>query len=179
MSLQIVGRNNEIVRVSPTGELYTLNLTPLAFATLEGRAYSFSNVTYDPDTADTIMLLRNTGTKNFHICELTVSSDILAEWFAHIVTAVFIQAGTLSIVPVNLNSNFGDNSGITATGDETANVRGAVVHPHMRATADGVSLTYNYDGALVIAPTHAFGLDIVGTTPATAYASITGYVAAE
>jgi len=35
----------------------TEGLSPLAFATLEGRAYSFSNVTYDPDAAETIILL--------------------------------------------------------------------------------------------------------------------------
>lgn len=177
MTLQIAGRDGSIIKVSPTGELHTLaaNMTPLAFATLEGRAYSFANVTYDPEAADTIILIKNVHpSKNFHVCEITVSCDTATEWQAHIVTAVFTQAGTLSITPVNLNSNFGNNSRIEAFGDETANVKGAIIHPHMITVANGVSLTYNYNGALVLGPGHAFGLDTV-TASTAAFASITGY----
>ena len=179
MTLQIAGRDGSIIKVSPTGELHTLaaNMTPLAFATLEGRAYSFSNVTYDPDAADTVIMIRNTGTKDFHVCEITASTDVLTEWQAHLVTAVFTLAGTLAITPVNLNTNFGNSSGITAFGDETGNTQGAIIHPHFRQTAEGASLTYNYDGAVVLGPGHAYGLDIVEAT-AKAYVSITGYQAA-
>ena len=179
MSIQVAGRDGSIVKVSPTGELHTLaaNMTPLAFASLEGRAYSFSNVTYDPDALDTIIMLRNTGSKNFHICEITLSCDTATEWHAHLVTVVFTLAGTLSITPVNLNTDFGNSSGITAFGDETGNTQGAIIHPHMITVANGVSLTYNYNGAVVLAPGHAFGLDTV-TASTAAFASVTGYQAA-
>ncbi len=180
MALQLAGRDASIVKVSPTGELHTLaaNMTPLAFATLEGRAYSFSNVTYDPDALDTIILIKNIhATKSFHVCEITVSCDAVTEWHAHIITAVFTQAGTLSITPVNLNSNFGNNSSIEAFGDETANTQGAIVHPHMITTIANTSLTYNYHGALVLAPGHAYGIDTVAASTA-AHVSITGYQAA-
>ncbi len=179
MTLQLAGRDGSIVKVSPTGEMHTLaaNMTPLAFASLEGRAYSFSNVTYNPEALDTIIMLRNTGSKDFHLCELTVSSDVATEWHAHLVTAAFVSAGTLSITPVNLNTNFGNSSGITAHGDETANTQGAIIHPHLFGLAGGASLTYNYDGAVVLAPGHAWGLDAVSVA-AIVFVSITGYQAA-
>ncbi len=150
-------------------------LSPLAFATLEGRAYSFSNVTYDPDALDTIILLKNIHpTKNFHICDVALSADAATEWTAHIITVVFTQAGTLAITPVNLNSNFGNSSSIDAFGDETANSLGAIVHPHFITTIANTSLQYNYNGALVIAPGHAWALDTVGASTA-AHVSVTGY----
>ena len=152
----------------------TDGLSPLAFATLEGRAYSFSNVTYDPDAADTIILLKNVGSKNFHICDLALSSDVVTQWEVHIVTAIFTQAGTLAIVPVNLNSNFGNSSSIDAFGDETANTQGAIVHPHFVTTIANTSIQYNYNGALVIAPGHAFAVDCVLAATA-AHVSVTGY----
>jgi len=158
-------------------KLVTLSagLSPLSFATLEGRAYSFSNVTYDPDAADTIILLKNIHpTKNFHICDVLMSCDTATEWQAHIITAVFTQAGTLAITPVNLNSNFGNSSSIDAFGDETANTQGAIVHPHFITLANGASVDYNYNGALVIAPGHAYALDTV-TASTAAHVSVTGY----
>ncbi len=150
-------------------------LSPLAFAALDGRAYSFKNVTFDPDAADTIILLKNIHpTKNFHICDLALSCDAVTQWEVHIVTAVFTQAGTLPIVPVNLNSNFGNSSSIDAFGDETANTQGALVHPHFVTTIANTSLQYNYNGALVIAPGHAFAVDSVLASTA-AHVSVTGY----
>ncbi len=149
--------------------------SPLAWATLEGRAYSFKNVTFDPDAADTIILLKNIHpTKNFHICDLALSCDAVTQWEAHIITAVFTQAGTLAITPVNLNSNFGNNSSIDAFGDETANTQGSLVHPHFVTTIANTSIQYNYNGALVIGPGHAFAVDSVLASTA-AHVSVTGY----
>ena len=161
-------RNQKLVTI-------TDGLSPLALATLDGRAYSFSNVTYDPDALDTIILLKNIHpTKNFHICDVAISCDAATEWHAHIVTAVFTQAGTLAITPVNLNSNFGNSSSIDAFGDETANTQGAIIHPHFVTTIANTSLQYNYNGALAIAPGHAFALDTV-TASTAAHVSVTGY----
>ena len=161
-------RNQKLVTI-------TDGLSPLALAALDGRAYSFKNVTYDPDAADTIILLKNIHpTKNFHICDLALSSDVVTQWHAHIITAVFTQAGTLAITPVNLNSNFGNNSSIDAFGDETANTQGALVHPHFVTTIANTSIQYNYNGALVIAPGHAFAIDCVLAATA-AHVSVIGY----
>ena len=181
MSLQIAdgkgsGKDAEV----RDQKLVTLTdgMSPLAFATLEGRAYSFSNVTYDPDAADTIILMKNIHpSKDFHICDVAISCDAATEWQAHIITAVFTQAGTLVITPVNLNSNFGNSSSIDAFGDETANTQGAIIHPHFITTIANTSLQYNYNGALVLGPGHAFALDTV-TASTAAHVSVTGYQAA-
>jgi len=160
-------RNQKLVTI-------TDGLSPLSLATLDGRAYSFKNVTFDPDAADTIILLKNVGTKNFHICDVALSCDAVTQWEVHIVTAVFTQAGTLSITPVNLNSNFGNSSLIEAFGDETGNTQGALVHPHFVTTIANTSIQYNYNGALVIGPGHAFAVDSVLASTA-AHVSVTGY----
>ena len=164
-------RNQKLVTLSSA-------LTPLALASLDGRAYSFSNVTADLGAAATIIALRNDqSTKNFHIYDFTLQTDIASEIQCHIVTLAYTAAGT-SITPVNLNSDFGNSSQVTAFGNETGNAQGSIIHPHINMVAAAVLPTYyfNYGGALILAPGHAFGIDTVVNIGAGLYCSVTGYV---
>ena len=154
----------------------TDSLTPLALASLDGRAYSINNVTFTPGAADTLVMIRNDHpSKNFHIYSVGVQNDILTEIQCHIVTLAYTSAGT-AIVPVNLNSSFGNSSQLECRGNETGNTQGTVVY-HWQAAAVTVHMkpVIDFGGAIIIAPGHAFGIDVVVNVGAGAYVSVLGY----
>ena len=181
MSLQIADGKGGAGLVEVRGQkLVTLTHahTPLAAASLDGRAYAISNVTYTPSAADTLVAIRNDhASKNFHICSVIVQTDIASEIQCHLITAAYTNAGT-SITPVNLNTNFGNSSNLLCTGDETGNTQGSIIAHWNQVAAAVLPFTfYDWGGSVILGPDHAFGVDTVVNIGAGVYVTVTGYQA--
>ena len=83
-----------------------------------GDSWAWSNVTYDPDAQDTIILVQNThATKNLYISQIQFSTSALTEVIVHLTDgATFTPTGT-AIVATNLNNNVGGIAFATAIGE--------------------------------------------------------------
>jgi len=138
-----------------------------------GDSWAWSNVTYDPDAQDTIILVKNThATKNLYISKIQFSSDVASEVKVHLTDgATFTPTGT-AIVGINLNNNVGGTAYATAIGDETANVLGNIIF-HTQVVAD-VPNQFDMSNAVVLGTNQSIGVDLVAAATA-AYATIWGY----
>ena len=118
-------------------------------AVANGNAYSWTNVDYDYDAADTILWVANTGTggKNLFIERVDVSSDTATVYTIHLPTYT-APAGTV-VTETNLSANSTNAATDSAYADETNNTQGnKVAGGHLMAsdtkTVDvSVKLGYN------------------------------------
>ena len=138
-----------------------------------GDSWAWSNVTYDPDAQDTIILVKNThATKNLYISKIQFSSDVASEVKVHLTDgATFTPTGT-AIVGINLNNNVGGTAYATAIGDETANTLGNIIF-HTQVVAN-VPNQFDMSNAVVLGTNQSIGVDLVAAATA-AYATIWGY----
>jgi hypothetical protein len=138
-----------------------------------GDSWAWSNVTYDPDAADTIILVQNThATKDLYISQIQFSTSALTEVIVHLTDgATFTPTGT-AIVGVNLNNNVGGIAFATAKGDETANTKGNIVF-HSQVVA-ATPITFDMNNAVILGTNQSIGVDVVEATTY-AYATIWGY----
>ncbi len=100
-------------------------------AVLDGRAFSWSSMTYDPDANDTILGVENNSTTHLlKIGRILVSSDTAS------MIQVFIGKGVTmtgtAVTGVNLNRSSGRTAEATAIRDETGN--GAQAASYVGAT---------------------------------------------
>lgn len=94
------------------------------YAKANGKAYSWSSLTYDPDANDTILGVQNTSsTENLHICQITITSDAITQWVVHTSSGV-TMAGT-AVTGVNLNRSSTNLASAIAKTDETGNTQQA------------------------------------------------------
>ena len=139
-----------------------------------GDAFSWTNVTYDPDAADTIILIRNDHTtKNLHILGFSFNGDTASTIKCHLTDKTNpTPAGTLSIVGVALNSILGGIPLATAFGDETANTQGNIVYNFK------IEANKHYDidlhGAVILGTNNSFAIDYVSAATA-AFTTVLGY----
>lgn len=93
----------------------------------DGLAYSWSNVTYNYDAADTILLVKNTSsTRTLEIIEIDVAGDTATEVIIHCPADVTSPTGT-AVTGVNLNRTSGLTAEATAIADETTNTQANVI----------------------------------------------------
>jgi hypothetical protein len=140
-----------------------------------GNAWAWSNVTYDPDAADTIILVKNThATKNLYISKIQFSADTASEVKVHLTNgATFTPTGT-AIIATSLNNNVGGIPSATAIGDETANTIGNIIF-HTQVIANAPN-QFDMNNAVVLGNSQSIGVDLVAASTA-AYATIWGYYA--
>ncbi len=165
-----------------TGELWEIKNhrgqvdagTETAFerASRGGLAFSWTNVTYAHDAADTIIAVRNTSsTRKLHIVRAHFSSDTVQVAVFHITRGSAALAGT-AITGVN----FGTQATIAdadAKGDETTNSsQGNIVSRYEMLAA--TQATENFEGAVILGTSDSFALDYP-TNAAIVYATFWGY----
>ena len=137
-----------------------------------GNAYSWSNLTYDPDAADTILLVKNTGTSHLHITKVIIYCDTLTVAQIQRPTTVVATPTGTAVTGVNLNGSSANATAATAKADETTNVQGAIIaSPIVPAS---IPVQIDFDGALILTTNQSIGVDFV--TAATAgIVTIIGY----
>ena len=167
------GGNVLNVDVDGRAETTSVIQNSLGHYTDSGDSWAWSNVTYDPDANDTIILIKNTHTtKDLYISQIQFSSDTASEVKVHLTDgATFTPAGT-AIVGINLNNNVGGTAYATAIGDETANTLGNIIF-HTQVVAN-VPNQFDMSNAVVLGTNQSIGVDLVAAATA-AYATIWGY----
>lgn len=139
----------------------------------KGDAYSWSNVSYNYDAADTIIGLRNTSaTKDLYIDRIYISGSTATVVTIHRVDSSAALAGT-AIAAVNLNGNSNQIAEAEAKGDETTNSsQGNIL---LNAEIEAAKLReLDFQSAIILAPGDMLGIDFV-TDGTTANATIFGF----
>lgn len=137
----------------------------------DGLAFSWSNVTYDYDAADTILLVKNTSpTRNLIIEDIVYGGDTATIVTIHLPTCDS-PTGT-AIVATNVKPKSGATAEATAIGDETTNAQANIYRNFFIGAAE--SKVYNTEGAVILGLNDCIAIDFV-TNGAAAYCSITGY----
>ena len=167
------GGNVLNVDVDGRAETTSVIQNSLGHYTDSGDSWAWSNVTYDPDANDTIILIKNTHTtKDLYISQIHFASDTASQVIVHLTNgATFTPAGT-AIVGVNLNNNISGTAYATAIGDETANTQGNIIF-HTKVLAN-VPNQFDMSNAVVLGTNQSIGVDLV-TAATNAYATIWGY----
>ena len=167
------GGNVLNVDVDGRAETTSVIQNSLEHYTDSGDSWAWSNVTYDPDAADTIILVQNThATKDLYISQIHFSSDTASEVIVHLTNgATFTPTGT-AIVATTLINNVGGIPFGTAVGDETANAQGNIIF-HTKVLAN-VPNQFDMNNAVVLGNNQSIGVDLVAAATA-AYATIWGY----
>jgi len=95
---------------------------------VDGGAYSWTNVTYNYDAADTILAVQNTSTtQNLHIDQIWCHGDTTTRVIVHTTSEDgFTIAGT-TVTGVNLNRSSSNTASATAKADETGNTQGNIL----------------------------------------------------
>lgn len=174
--LTITGSDNQESVHVDNYALRTREYSEFDAAVAAGNAYSWSNLTYDPDAHDTILgVENNSSTQDLVIHEIQVSGDTATQFVVHTSSAV-TMAGT-AVTGVNLNRNSNNTASATAKADETGNGQQAASYTGRlftgRIAADGHE-GIETDDAIVLPNDHMIGVDF--TTAATAgNVTIIGY----
>ena len=166
--LTITGSSNQESVYVDDYSLRTRPYSEFDAAIEAGNAYSWSNLTYDPDAHDTILgVENNSSTQDLVIQEIRVSGDTATQFVVHTSSGV-TMAGT-AVTGVNLNRNSNNTASATAKADETGNGQQAASYTGRLfaglIAADGTA-TIDVDGAIVLPNDHNIGVDF--TTAATA-----------
>lgn len=140
-----------------------------------GRAYTWTNASYDYTAADTIVLIKNThALESLVIHAITMSGDTTSEWEVHTSTANITPAGT-TITAVNTNLKDSIPAQAIAMGDETANTQGNKVwHGLILANTLHTIDESTFGDAIRLGTNHFIGVDVV-TDGAAADVTIIGY----
>ena len=134
-------------------------------------AYAWSNVTYDYDAADTVILIKNTSaTKKLHFTYAHIGGDTATEVQIHLCTCAS-PTGT-AITGVNLNRTSDNVAPATAIGDETTNTQGDIVWHGLIVAATSL-MNIELDG-VILGQNQCLGIDFV-TNGAACYATVHGY----
>jgi hypothetical protein len=160
------GSNGQIAEVVDNA----LSMEPrsaFAQAVLDGRAFAWTMVTYDPDAHDTIIAVQNTHpTKSLRIHRIHISSDTASQIQVFVASGV-TMAGT-AITGVNLNRGSGRLAQATAKADETGNGEQASSYPTLMFRAQlaaNTQFTHETDGGIILPYNIMLGVDL--TTAAT------------
>ena len=181
--MRINGDTGNNAGVSDALQLQTraVSVSAIHEASLSGQAFSWNAVTYDPDAADTALLVRNDSpTKNLVIERVYFRCDTATAFDIHIVTASFTIAGTLAVTGVCLNKSSPTVADATAYGDETGNTQGDIILTGYAPLAVNAQATtslpqdVNLAGSVILGQNQAIGVDIV-TASTAVECTIVGY----
>ncbi len=136
-----------------------------------GDGYSYSNLTYDYDAGDTILLIKNTGDADFLAVDFYLSGDTATEVAIHIITANITPAGT-AVTGINLNGKSGNVAETTDIEDETDNTQGGVV---WRGVIEANKTLHVPFPAIVLGKNNSIGVDYT-TNGAAARVTILGFL---
>ena len=124
----------------------------------QGQSYSWANVGYNMDAADTILAVRNISpTRNLHITRVTLHSG-LANFAQHHVTQGSAALAGTPVTGTNLNFTSGNVAEVDAQADETTNSSQGTL---IGSTALEALIEYEIDweGALILGTNDSYGID--------------------
>jgi hypothetical protein len=159
-----------------------VSISALHQASLNGEAFAWNAVTYDPDAADTLLLVRNdSSTKYLVIDKIYVRCDTATAVDVHLVTANFTAAGT-AVTGVCLNKASATVADATAKADETGNTQGDIIltaYLHLAVNAQAttsVAQMIDLEGAVILGDDQAIGVDLVTASTAAECTIIGHYI---
>lgn len=126
MGIEIIGGtgNNKAAGVNDDNQLETFAIVESDIEFISDTkelAFSWSNVSYDYDAGDTILLVKNVSTdKKLYIHGATLASDVATEICIHM-PLVPVPTGT-PVLAINCNRTSGKVAEAVAISDETTNV---------------------------------------------------------
>ena len=136
-----------------------------------GDAYVWTIESYAFSASDTLLAIRNNGTKVLHIEKVFVqTSHASAEIEIHRVTAAYTNAGT-AVTGTNLLPG-GAAADVDATADETGNTQGTVIE--RRIAREYALVEVDFKGAVTLNTGQAIGVDTT-LGDDVCYVSIWGY----
>jgi hypothetical protein len=168
------GNTGNVAKVTAENMLRTYSVTEAEIAHVseeEGLAFSWSNVSYDYDALDTILLVKNTSaTKKLIIDKVIISADVATVAVLHL-PACATPTGT-AVIGVNLRRDSGNVADATAIGDETTNTQANIIKNfQLLAATDTV---YDTQGSIVLGQNDCIAVDFV-TNGAVCYATFDGH----
>ncbi len=171
-------------KVNSEGKLRTYSVVEPEFAYFsehDGNAYSWTAVSANIDTGDTMLyVVNNSTTLRLSIKKIYVWADVVVQFKIHC-PAYVTPAGGSVVVGVNLNRQSGAAADATARADETSNVfTAANVITTLRNThyvrgngddlvdiaAPGRGQWVDYEGALILGYHNSVAVDIIGESVA-------------
>lgn len=125
-------------------------------AEIEGMAFSWSNISYDYDALDTILLVKNiSDVYNLHITKVIFAGDATTEIVVHSPICA-VPTGT-AVVGTSLNRNMNKIASATSIADETTNTQANVI---LRARMlANVQFMIDLEGAVILGRDQCIAVD--------------------
>ncbi len=174
MSIQLVGRNNDIADVNALGqqEVSALALAPMDFYSLRGQA-AYWNSTYSASGGQEVIYIQNTESRRLHIAKMILSTSVVSLWTLFKVTSATAAAGT-ALTPVNPDLSLGTPGQENSFGN--ASVTGSLTGTTLFVGSAGIALqdfAYDFGGAIILSENDAVALTL--TTTGVPQVHIEGY----
>ncbi len=175
-SITVRGASDAALAEVDNNRLRVRPLSEWERAVADGRAFSWSNATYDYTAIDTILgVENNSALQDLLIQRIVVTGSTATEFIVHTSSAV-TMAGT-AVVGVNLNRNSGAAADATAIGDEVGNGQAAASYSGRLITGEFANngiVDLTIGGAIILPNDHNIGIDFT-TDGTTANCTIWGY----
>ena len=154
--------------------VYSTVETEISFESeFNGRAFSWSNVSYDYAAGDTVLLVKNTSTTlNLIVDHIHIYAGSISEVVVHCPTCAS-PTGT-AVTGVNMNRQSGRVAESTAIADETTNTQANVIARHVCPGSGNGGIDIELDGALILGLNDCIAIDFTDEG-ASAYVNIEGY----
>lgn len=162
MSLQLLGRNNDVADVSPEGLqlVESLSLDSMSYYADKGQAGVW-NSTYSATGGQEVIYIQNTDVRKLRLKQLMISSTVVSLFTLFKVTSATAAAGT-AITPVNVNLGGGALGLENSFGN--AEVTGSLTGDTIFVGSAGVvKLDYLYPLELVLNENDAIALTLTTT----------------
>lgn len=181
MSVQLVGRNNNVADVNENGLqlVEALALDPMAYYSKEGSA-AYWNSTYSVTGGQEVLYIQNLESRGLHIARMRISSTVASLWTLFKVTSTTAAGGT-AITPVNPNLSAGtpglENSFGNASVTGSLSGDTLMVGSHALESATTATLmeqkTHEFGGAIILGENDAIALTL--TTAGVIQLQVEGY----
>jgi len=171
------GGSGTTAKVDSEGNLRTVAITQSEIehvSETEELAFSWVSGTWNPEAADTILLVKNTSSdETLHIKSIWMSTDADTLAQIHIPTSDVTVAGDTVIVGTNLNAASTKVADASAATNETGNAQGNIIWEQEIFALNGPTVV-DFDGAIVLGQNQSIAVDYVSAT-AVVGVTIIGY----
>ena len=125
MSVQLVGRNNDIADVNKNGLqlIESLSMDPMSYYAEKGQAALWTS-TYSATGGEEVIYIQNTDPRKLRLKQLMISTTVVSLFTLFKVTSTIVAGGT-AVTPVNLDLGGGSAGLENSFGD--ASVTGSLL----------------------------------------------------
>jgi len=156
------GLNEQKVKTNGQALVFAIVQDELEFVSQKtGEAFNWSSGVIDIDAADTVLLLKNTSSRNLHIERIIINNGGLASQYqVHLPASEVTVTGT-TVTGTNINTAKSNVAEAQAASDETTNTQGLILHTPLMAV--NANLTINTRG-LTLGKNKSVAIDVVADT---------------